>query len=116
MILSAMSGLLLLGPIAFASRRTLPARGWLAPASLLIALGASAYLVGTVPKVPGILVAYGRDAPVWLGHEGDIFYVGEGLNSSVAVSRRSEDGRLCYHNAGKIQASSVSRDMRLQKC
>jgi spermidine synthase len=113
-ILSAISGLLLLGPIAFASKRMWSARGWLAPAALLIALGVSAYLVATVPKLPGILVAYGRFAPVWLGHEGDIFYVGEGLSSSVAVSRWGGD-RLLYHNAGKVQASSVPRDMRLQR-
>jgi spermidine synthase len=113
MILSAMSGLLLLGPIAFGSMRTWSAGRWLAPVSLLIALGASAYLVTTVPKLPGILVAYGRNAAVWLGQEGDIFYVGEGLSSSVAVSRRSDEG-VFYHNAGEIQASSISRDMRLQ--
>ncbi len=113
-ILSALSGLLLLGPIAFASKRTASARGWLTPVSLLIALGATAYLVATVPKLPGILVAYGRYAPVWLGNEGDIFYVGEGLSSSVAVSRWGGD-RLLYHNAGKVQASSVTRDMRLQR-
>ncbi len=109
-VVSAISGLLLLGPIAFASRRTGASRGWLAPASLLIALGATAYLVATVPKLPGILVAYGRNAPIWLGHEGDIFYVGEGLSSSVAVSRWGDDRRLLYHNAGKVQASSVTRD------
>lgn len=113
MIVSALSGLLLLGPIAFASKRKWSARGWLAPASLLIALGASAYLIATVPKLPGILVAYGRSAATWLGQEGDIFYVGEGLSSSVAVSRWGD--RLLYHNAGKAQASSEWRDMRLQR-
>ena len=115
MILSALSGLLLLAPIAFDSQRKWPARGRLAAAALLLALGASAYLIATVPKLPGILVAYGRFAPVWLGQEGDIFYVGEGLSSSVAVSRWGEDRRLLYHNAGKVQASSVMRDMRLQR-
>jgi spermidine synthase len=112
--ISAISGLLLLGPIAFASIRTSPARGWLGPASLAIALGASAFLVATVPKLPGILVAYGRFVPVWMSNPGDIFYVGEGLSSSVAVSSWGGD-RLLYHNAGKVQASSVTRDMRLQR-
>jgi spermidine synthase len=59
-------------------------------------------------------VAYGRNAAAWAGHTGDIFYVGEGMNSSVAVSR-STDGVLNYHNAGKIQASSQPQDMRLQR-
>ena len=40
--------------------------------------------------------------------------MGEGINSSVAVSRLSS-GVLNYHNAGKIQASSEPQDMRLQR-
>src|SRR4029077_11826565 len=44
----------------------------------------------------------------------DIVYMGEGLQSSVAVSR-FPDGKLGYHNAGKIQASSAPQDMRLQR-
>ena len=62
----------------------------MAPAALVIALGVSAFLIRTVPTIPGILVAYGRYAATWMGQEGDIFYVGEGLSSSVAVSRISQ--------------------------
>ena len=40
--------------------------------------------------------------------------MGEGVNSSVAVSR-VRSGVLNYHNAGKIQASSEPQDMRLQR-
>jgi len=39
---------------------------------------------------------------------------GEGLSSSVAVTRLS-NGILSYHNAGKVQASSDPEDMRLQR-
>jgi spermidine synthase len=67
-----------------------------------------------VPPLPGILVAYGRHAANWSGKAGDIFYVGEGTSSSVAVSR-TDGGVLNYHNAGKIQASSEPQDMRLQR-
>jgi len=48
------------------------------------------------------------------GQAGDILYAGEGLHSDVAVSRLP-NGRLAYHNAGKIQASSEPQDMRLQR-
>src|SRR5439155_4102954 len=88
--------------------------GWIAPTVLVIALGIAAFLVRTIPTIPGILVAYGRYAVTWMGQTGDIFYVGEGLNSSVAVSRLS-NGVLNYHNAGKVQASSEPQDMRLQR-
>ena len=40
--------------------------------------------------------------------------VGEGTNSSMAVSRLPS-GYLNYHNAGKVQASSEPQDMRLQR-
>src|SRR5688572_25193074 len=114
MIVSGVSGLLLLAPAELsstASRRPLP---WLAPALLVIALGVAAFLIRTVPQIPGILVAYGRYAATWVGQEGDIFYVGEGLSSSVAVSRFG-GSIMNYHNAGKVQASSQPQDMRLQR-
>ncbi len=114
MIVSGVSGLLLLAPAELSStpsRRPLP---WLAPALLVIALGVAAFLIRTVPQIPGILVAYGRYAATWVGQEGDIFYVGEGLSSSVAVSRFG-GSIMNYHNAGKVQASSQPQDMRLQR-
>src|SRR5688572_12722655 len=113
MIVSGMAGVLLLAPGELSSspaRRTLR---WVAPAALIVALGVAAFLIRTVPTIPGILVAYGRYAATWLGQEGDIFYVGEGLSSSVAVSRFG--GVMNYHNAGKVQASSQPQDMRLQR-
>ena len=67
-----------------------------------------------VPPIPAMLVAHGRFAATLLGQAGDIIYVGEGLQSSVAVSRLP-NGKLGYHNAGKIQASSAPEDMRLQR-
>lgn len=70
-------------------------------------------LARAVPPVPGLLIAYGRYAATWIG-QNDIFYSGEGLTSSVAVSR-TPNGVLNYHNAGKVQASSEPQDMRLQR-
>ena len=116
MIVSGMSGLLLLAPAELGAapagtrKRTLR---WVAPVMLIIALGVAAFLIRTVPTIPGILVAYGRYAATWMGQQGDIFYVGEGLSSSVAVSRFGDV--MNYHNAGKVQASSQPQDMRLQR-
>jgi spermidine synthase len=61
-----------------------------------------------------LLVGYGRLSAVWYGQTGEFLYVGEGMNSSMAVSREP-DGVLNYHNAGKVQASSEPQDMRLQR-
>jgi spermidine synthase len=82
---------------------------WLATAVVLFALS-----VPLVHKVPGILAGYGRWAVTWLSTSGNFIYVGEGLNATLAVSERS-DGKRYYHNAGKVQASSVIEDMRLQR-
>ena len=115
MIVSGMSGLLLLAPPELSSTAGTRALRWVAPVSLVIALGVAAFLIRTVPQIPGILVAYGRYAATWMGQQGDIFYVGEGLSSSVAVSRFGSGNIMNYHNAGKVQASSQPQDMRLQR-
>ena len=82
---------------------------------LLVALAVlDGALLAGVPPVPGLLIAYGRFTATVQGQAGEILYSGEGLHSSVAVSRLP-NGRLGYHNAGKIQASSEPQDMRLQR-
>ncbi len=80
----------------------------------VLTVGLTAWLVSSVAPVPPILVAYGRYAVTWLGSHGEFIYVGEGMNSSMAVSREAS-GALNYHNAGKVQASSLPQDMRLQR-
>ena len=80
---------------------------------LAAAMGGAVLLARTIQPIPAVLVAYGRYAATRIG-EGDIFYVGEGWNASVAVSRLS-NGVLNYHTAGKVQASSEPQDMRLQR-
>jgi spermidine synthase len=76
-------------------------------ALLLVALAA-------VRPVNGVLVGHGRAAAIWQRIHGEFIYVGEGLNSSLAISR-FENGVVSYHNAGKVQASSEPRDMRVQR-
>ena len=125
MIVSALAGLLVLVTVRRAAHypaarlaeswpsgkpdTTYGRHGALVAAALL-----TVFLVRSVPPVPGMLVAHGRFAATLLGQAGDIIYVGEGLQSSVAVSRLP-NGKLGYHNAGKIQASSAPEDMRLQR-
>jgi spermidine synthase len=71
------------------------------------------WVTSVVPAVPPALVAWGHNVASHQGYIGEVVYVGEGMNSSMAVTRT---GRvLNYHNAGKIQASSEPADMRLQR-
>jgi spermidine synthase len=87
------------------------ARGIMAGAATVIV---SLWLASTVIPVPALLVGYGRYAATWINSHGEFIFVGEGTNSSMAVSRLP-NGYLNYHNAGKVQASSEPQDMRLQR-
>ncbi len=109
--LSALSGLLLLASAAEEAGR---GKAQMASMALLVLVTAGAGLLArSVPEMPGVLVAYGRYAATWVG-QNDIFYVGEGMTASVAVSR-TPSGVLNYHNAGKVQASSEPQDTRLER-
>ncbi|MFL6279456.1 MAG: spermidine synthase, partial [Vicinamibacterales bacterium] len=112
-IVSAVSALLMLESAA-AEAESKKSRFQFAGTLLLAAaMGAAVLLARTIHTLPGDLVAYGRYAATRRG-EGEIIYIGEGWNASVAVSRLSS-GVLNYHNAGKVQASSEPQDMRLQR-
>jgi len=80
-----------------------------------LAIVALAVLVGrNVVAVPPLLVGHGRFSAVERNTKETFLYVGEGMNSSPAVSR-DLNGVLSYYNAGKIQASTLPQDMRLQR-
>jgi spermidine synthase len=102
--LSLIAGLLLLLP-------SMPR--WRGVSYAVIAPVVAVLLIHTVPPIANVLIAYGRYAATWVG-KGEIIYAGEGLNSSVAISS-FPNGVRTFHVAGKIQASNVPRDMRLQR-
>jgi len=64
--------------------------------------------------VSPLLIGHGRFSAVERNGGESYLYVGEGMNSSPAISRDT-NGILSYHNAGKVQASSQPQDMRLQR-
>ena len=101
--LAAAAALLLLPPL----RRAWLA-GWIGAAAL-----AAAALIATVPRTPGLLVAYGHSA-VQDGGSTRILYMGEGMNASVAVSEMTDNVRQ-FHVSGKVEASTTPQDMRLQR-
>jgi spermidine synthase len=84
----------------------------LSPRFMILALLAF-ILNRSVPPQSPLLIAHGRYAATWAG-KSDIIYAADGRNSSVAVSQLP-DGRMMFHVAGKIQASNVPRDLRLQR-
>lgn len=107
LVFSAIGGLLLLAPIAWASRKKSPIFA-LAAAALAIV-----WLVSTLSPVPGMLIAYGRRITTSSGRA-RILYLGEGVNSSIAISQW-DDGAVQFHVSGKVEASTEPYDMRLQR-
>ena len=93
-----------LSPTAAASRR----------AGLATTLAVSLLAIVVTPKVPGLLVAYGRWMVTWIGRS-EPRYVGEGRNSSVAVTQATGGGTVHFHVSGKVEASTFPEDMRLQR-
>jgi spermidine synthase len=67
-----------------------------------------------VAPAPAALIGHGRLTAVEGRGSETFLYVGEGMSGSPAVSRDA-NGILSYHNAGKVQASSLPQDMRLQR-
>jgi spermidine synthase len=70
-------------------------------------------LAWSVPRLPWELVAWGRSLPTRTATS-QALYVGEGMNSSVAVTKL-EGGTLNFHVSGKVEASSDPTDMRLER-
>jgi spermidine synthase len=125
--LSLVAGLVALAPLLRASDR-LPAR----VAGLVGLAAVAALLAFSVKPLPPVVVAYGRYSSGWAEEVGpDIIpeadvpggggvpnsfctYVGEGKNVSVAVTK-TRSGIRSFHGAGKVQASNLPADMRLQR-
>jgi len=87
--------------------------GWPIWAALALAPMLAVPLAWSVPAIPAGLIAYGR----YLASRTQVaeaIYVGEGMNSSVAVTLL--DGNIVsFHVCGKVEASTEPADMRLQR-
>jgi spermidine synthase len=77
-----------------------------------IAIPVALVAARAVPGLPSRFQAQGRY--IWTIREGDMFpYVEEGMASTVAVSQKGEV--RSFHVAGKVEASTIPADMRLQR-
>jgi len=99
-------------------------------AALAAAVGLAGWLAWSVTPVPWVVVAFGRQTASWLARSApgivkdvpdepgaaEVFctYVGEGTDSSVAVTVTRE-GVRSFHSAGKVQASTQPFDLRIER-
>jgi spermidine synthase len=117
-VVATLAGLVALAPIFWPARAT-PDEGYEAGARnaglawLTAGTATALLLMITVPPISPQLVAWGglTTRPASLPR---ILYVGEGANSSVAVTER-DDGVRAFHVAGKVEASTDPQDLRLER-
>ncbi len=117
--ISALAALLMLGPALWTPRPVQPEQQHPAPADGLLGwlglvgvLGLTGLMVWSVPELPTNLIAYGRH--VATEPEPEFAFWKEGMNASIAVSE-DPDGTRRFHVSGKVVASNVPADMRLQR-
>lgn len=96
-----------------------------AMAVLAVGIVVVVWLAFHVPAVPWGLVAYGRWLPTYNlrpdidgvleNPNAKCLYVGEGQTSSVAVTELTSSQVRNFHVSGKVEASTETQDMRLQR-
>jgi len=106
-LMAALGGLAVLVP------RIETTRSIGAAAAATAALVLAVYLAANVGPTPGMLIAYGRRIMI-SAPRSQLLYSGEGINSSIAITRW-DDGAVQFHVSGKVEASTESYDMRLQR-
>ncbi len=124
--LAGVSGLLALAAASTIDRARAPVnaspssapRGWIGAVEWIGIAGSVALAASSVVPVPDALIAYGRQTAQWaeaarVADAGKVLYAGEGRHDFIAVSEDARGARY-YHAAGKVQASTVPEDMRLQ--
>ena len=79
-------------------------------ACTLVALAAAFWIV---PPVPARLIAYGRSVDSWASIK-QFLYLEEGATASVAVTEGIAGARQ-FHISGKVEASDMDIDMRLER-
>jgi spermidine synthase len=117
-LLAAVAALFALAPLvwsAMAASKQSPTRALAGGSLFVAALAAAGWLAWIVPPTSSDLIAHGRYVPKLAGGN-VIIYSGEGMSSSVAVGIDGDlDLTRTFHVSGKVEASSMPHDMRLQR-
>jgi spermidine synthase len=114
---AVVSGLIMLVPEVFPAQpgaaKTSRRPSAVGVVALLAAVALAGVLIWKAKKVPDGLIEYGRYLPTYKDLP-QTLYIGEGMNSSVAVTQES-GGYMNFHVSGKVEASTEPQDMRLQR-
>jgi spermidine synthase len=113
-VLSGGAALLMLGTHRAPELRENRAIAHAVAAALLIA-GFAFLMIQLVPPVSGRLIAEGKRFAADDRRIEAFLFVGEGAINSVAVSDSPSSGTRSIHVGGKVMASTIRYDMRLQR-
>jgi spermidine synthase len=86
-----------------------------ASAAALLIVGFALLMIQLVPPVSGPLIAKGRRAGNLQEQVDAFLFIGEGANSSVAVSEHSDSDTRSIHVGGKAVATTIRHEMRIQR-
>jgi spermidine synthase len=112
--LSALAALVVLVPALWSLYRSALIGRCVAGAMVLaVCIAGAGFLAWGVPETPWELIAFGRNLPNYVSGWKSL-YMGEGMNSSIAVTEQ-DNGVRNFHVSGKVEASSQPQDMRLQR-
>lgn len=109
--LAVFAALIALAPMLLQSFRG--TKNTVAAALVIVSLGGAIALIRGLSPVPWISLAYGRRA-ITTTSAGEPLYIGEGMNSSIVISELP-GGQRYFHVSGKVEASTETFDMRLQR-
>src|SRR5208283_1577281 len=105
-LLAVASSLLVLMPLV---------RNWRMPAVMTLAVSTvfAVMLALKVDAMPWHAVAYGREM-LLLKRPDRLLYQAEGMNSSIVISQ-SGAGQIFFHVSGRVEASTLLVDMRVER-
>ena len=118
-VLASLSAMIVLVPILFGRGGLTRDFSWssrLGSGLALLVVGFAGVLAfRTFPETPWKLIAAGRHTATWQGDlQTELLEFREGLNASIAVTE-SPSGNRSFYVSGKVVASSLPEDMRLQR-
>ena len=108
-LMAALAGFVMVSSV----RRDRTARTVLPGVTSLAVTAAMMLAIWLVPPIPGRLIAYGRSVDSWSSIK-RFLYLAEGATASVAVTEGIAGARQ-FHIAGKVEASDMDVDMRLER-
>ena len=112
--LSCLAAILVFARVFWFSGAVSPTAGVRGGFAVVVTLLVGTAFLSILPPTSWELIAQGRKTAGLVGTR-EMIYMGEGMNSSVAVTKDVATTTVNFHVSGKVEASTDPNDMRLQR-